>query len=113
MTFTPYGRIDLGPLYECLEILDVDKIKYLETSKFMYKLKKNILPTSIGNYFDQVNNRSSTHNYSLRNRERPVSQIVPRLASGQNSMQYRGEIIWNEIPLDIQDCVSLHRFKKG
>ena len=111
MTFTPFGRVDLDPLYKCLNILDVDKVKYFETSKFLYKLKKNLLPTTIGNYFEVTTNQS-THNYSLRNRERPVSQIVPRLVSGENSMQYRGEKIWDEIPQIIQSCVSLKNFKR-
>ena len=111
MTFTPFGRVDLDPLYKCLNILDVDKVKYFETSKFLYKLKKNLLPTTIGNYFEVVTNQH-THNYSLRNRERPVSQIVPRLVSGENSIQYRGEKIWDEIPQVIQNCNSLKNFKR-
>ena len=111
MTFTPFGRIDLNPLYECLKILDVNKVKYFETSKYLFKLKKNLLPTTIGNYFESINNRG-THNYSLRNRERPVSQIFPRLAPGENSIQYRGEKIWNEIPQDIQNLDSFKKFKR-
>ena len=111
MTFTPFGRVDLIPLYECLKILDVDKVKHFETSKYLFKLKKNLLPTTIGNYFELIDNRC-THNYSLRNRERPVSQISPRLASGENSIQYRGERIWNEIPQEIQNCDSFKKFKR-
>ena len=111
MTFTPFGRIDLAPLYECLKILDVDQVNYLETSKFLYKLKTNILPTKIGNYFE-VMGSASNHNYLLRNRERPASRITPRLVSGQNSIQYRGEKIWDEIPLDIRNCDSLKKFKR-
>ena len=111
MTFTPFGRIDLAPLYECLNILDVDQVKYLETSKFLYKLKTNILPTKIGHYFEVLSN-APNHNYLLRNRERSGSQITPRLVSGQNSIQYRGEKIWNEIPLAIRNCDSLKKFKK-
>ena len=112
ITFAPFGRVDLHPLYSCLKILDVDKVKYLEISKYLYKLKKNLLPTKIGGFFE-VKNNCPTHSYSLRNRERPVSQIVPRLASGQNSIQYRGEQIWDEIPEIIQNCSSLNKFKKA
>ena len=111
MTFTPFGRIDLAPLYECLNILDVDQVKYLGTSKFLYKLKTIILPTKIGHYFEVLSN-APNHNYLLRNRERSGSQITPRLVSGQNSIQYRGEKIWNEIPLAIRNCDSLKKFKK-
>ena len=112
MTFAPFGRVDLQPIYECLKILDVEKVKYLETSKYLYKLKKNILPTKIGQYFEIINNHSN-HRYSLRNRSRVTPQIAPRLASGQNSLQYRGDRIWNEIPQVIQSCNSLNAFKRA
>ena len=113
MTFAPFGRIDLDPIYNFLNILDLDKVKYFETSKLMYKLKNNLIPTPIGNYFELRGDRTSNHNYSLRNRERLVSQIVPRLESGKNSIQYRGEQIWNEIPIIIRSCNSLQKFKKA
>ena len=112
MLFAPFGRLDLDPIYDYLKILDVNKVKDLETSKFMYKLKNNILPVTIANYFQPVNHSSLTHSYSLRKREAVASKISPRLASGKNSMQYQGEELWSEIPQDIQTCPSLIKFKK-
>ena len=53
MLFAPFGRIDLDPLYDYLKILDVDKVKMLETSKFMYKQKNNAFPVTIAYYFEQ------------------------------------------------------------
>ena len=113
MLFAPFGRLDLDPIYDYLKILDVDKVKDLETSKFMYKLKNNILPVTIANYFQPVNHNSSTHSYSLRKREAVTSKISPRLASGKNSMQYQGEQLWSEIPQEIQACQSLIKFKRA
>ena len=113
MLFVPFGRVDLDPIYDYLKILDVNKVKYLETSKFMYKMKNNILPVTIANYFEPPSYSSSTHNYSLRKREAVVSKISPRLASGKNSMQYQGEQLWSEIPHDIQTCQSLIKFKRA
>ena len=74
MLFAPFGRLDLDPIYDYLKILDVNKVKDLETSKFMYKLKNNILPVTIANYFQPVNYSSSTHSYSLRKREVVISK---------------------------------------
>ena len=74
MLFAPFGRLDLDPIYDYLKILDVNKVKDLETSKFMYKMKNDILPVTIENYFQPVNHRSSTHNYSLRMREAVASK---------------------------------------
>ena len=90
MLFAPFGRLDLDPIYDYLKILDVNKVKDLETSKFMYKMKNNILPVTIANHFEPTNH-GSTHSYLLRKREAAVSKISPRLTSGKNSMQYHGE----------------------
>ena len=40
ITFAPFGRVDLELIYGYLKILDVEKVFYLETSKYMYKSKK-------------------------------------------------------------------------
>ena len=112
MLFAPFGRIDLDPLFDYLKILDVDKVKMLETSKFMYKQKNNALPVTIANYFEQKSG-PPTHSYSLRKREKVVFRISPRLASGKNSIQYHGEELWNEIPQMIKNCNSLVKFKKS
>ena len=113
MTFAPFGRNDLNPIYDCLKILDLDKVSYLETSKFMYKLKNDLLPTIIGCYFESNVRCPPTHSYALRRRERIITQITPRLVSGQNSIQYRGELLWNEIPDTLKNCNSLKSFKKA
>ena len=40
ITFSPFGHIDMKPIYECLEILDLKNAFLLETSKFIFKQKK-------------------------------------------------------------------------
>ena len=39
MTFAPFGRIDMNPILNYLEILDIDDIFLLETAKLIYKIK--------------------------------------------------------------------------
>ena len=39
ITFAPFGRVDLNPIYKELKLLDVKSTFYFETSKFMFKLK--------------------------------------------------------------------------
>lgn len=67
MTFTPFGRTDLVPIYSIIRILDVEQVLYLETCKYMFKLKTDLLPTNIGSYFD-VPWSNTTHSYNLRKR---------------------------------------------
>ena len=41
MTFAPFGRIDLKPIYRELKVLDVKDTLFLENSKHMFKLKND------------------------------------------------------------------------
>ena len=52
MTFAPYGPLDLQPIYQELDILNLDQRFLLERGKSMYKKKRNLLPTVIANFFN-------------------------------------------------------------
>ena len=39
MTFAPYGNIDLNPIFDFLQVLDLDKMISFELGKFLYKKK--------------------------------------------------------------------------
>ena len=110
MTFAPFGRVDLKPIYDCLKILDVKNVFLLETSKFLYKSKNDLLPTIIGNYFEvQRNSRLP----SLRPRNISSPEIIIRLVSGEKSIQYRGVKVWENIPDQIKTSESFISFKKN
>ena len=114
MVFAPYGNIDLNHAYNYLKILDVAKIYMLETGKFHYKLKKDLLPTEIGNYFKTSADNEIQHDYGLRSR---ANNRAPRFFSlskiGEKSIQYKGNQIWNAMPLDIKKSESLSIFKSA
>ncbi len=61
-----------------------------ERGKFMFKKKKNLLPTAIANYFE----------------------ISSRPVIGQKSIQNEGEIFWRELPQYLKDINSSVTFKK-
>ena len=69
MTFAPFGRIDIDELYLKLRLLGLDKIHYLEKSKFMHKYYNNKLPAFFDKYFE--NHDTINHSYNLRNRNPP------------------------------------------
>ena len=110
MTFAPFGRIDLEPIYKELYILDVKDTFILETSKFMFKLKKGLLPVSIGDYFGDSQTENRIIPYNLRNRDRP-RLISTRLSSSENTIRIRGERVWNYIP-EIVTNTSFQTFKR-
>jgi len=112
ITFAPFGRIDLKPIYKDLQLLDVRDTFFLETSKFMFKVKNDLLPVRFAYHFENNNLISSLQSsYSLRSRVR-VNRVVTRLLASENSIQVRGENIWNEIPDIIKHETSLYTFKR-
>lgn len=109
MTFAPFGRIDIEPVFTFLKILDVKKVFLLETGKFMYKKQKDLIPVSIGNYFKFRQNNSI---YNLRSsKENSNSSILYRLGSSEKSIQFRGTKIWEGLPNEVKTCESLIFFK--
>ncbi len=112
ITFAPFGHIDLKPIYKDLQLLDVRDTFFLETSKFMFKVKNDLLPVTFANHFENNNLMPSLQSsYSLRSRVR-VNRVVTRLLASENSIQVRGENIWNEIPDIIKHEASLYTFKR-
>ena len=113
MLFVHLGRTDdLQPIYNILQILKVENVFYLESSKYMYKLKNDLLPITIGNYFEDQSSRLAPRYYNMRNMRELPQNISPRLLSGEKSMQFRGEILWSEISDSSKNSNSLNTFKK-
>ena len=110
ITFAPFGRVDLEPIYSYLKILDLDKVFFLETAKYMYKLKNGAIPVPVGNHFE-LRNTAPTHNYNLRNRG-TTPRIDTRLESSEKSIQLRGEKIWKDLPENQKSSTSMNKFKR-
>ena len=111
MTFAPFGRIDISPLLNYLEILDIDDIFSLETSKLVFKLKKEMIALPLSSYFE-VRNQNATHSYNLRHRNRTEQPIIHRTSYALKSLQYRTPFVWNNIPDHLKCCETLSSFKK-
>ena len=111
ITFAPFGNIDLSPAYKQLNLLSIEKTYHFEIAKFTYKLKKNLLPTSLGNYFE-LSSDQQTHNHFVRNRSRPI-RFLSKTKTGEKSIQYNSFQLWKEIPLDIKGSQTFNIFKKS
>ena len=111
ITFAPFGRIELEPLYKELQILNLKNTFYLETSKFMFKLENDMLPQRFANHFENEPFTSHKSSYALRC-NRGMKRMVTRLVSSKNSIQIRGPDLWKNIPEIFKKCSSLHNFKK-
>ena len=114
MTFAPFGNIDLHPIFEFLNVLNLDQMISFELGKFLYKINQNLLPPStVGNYFEPdpfVNH----HSYGLRSRTANLpTRIVCRTKYAEKSIQIHGSKFWSKIPENIQTSISLSIFKRS
>ena len=79
----------------------------------MFKDKHGLLPATItiANHFEFENRLDNRYRF-----RRGVNDTTPRLlyrtASGEKSVQHRGEKLWNDLPPYIKDLDSLKSFKR-
>ena len=74
----------------------------------MYKAKNNIGPSILNNIFP-LNNNIRTGLRSTSDFSRPRINTVH---FGKDSLHYFGSVIWDIIPLEIKNSISLINFKK-
>ena len=85
----------------------------LESAKFVFKSKNDLLPISdIANYWVRT---PSTNRPVRQTRNNGMSSIQIALLSNyaQKSIRIRGIDLWNEIPLDIRGDTTLNVFKRA
>ena len=75
----------------------------------MYKVKNNLGPSILENIF-----KLNTHSRpGLRTNSDFLRPRVNTVHFGKDSLQYFGSVIWNIVPQDIKNSVSLNSFKKS
>ena len=95
------------PLFSKLKIIPIFDLIKLNTSTFMFKFHKQLLPPLFGNMF-QIN--SSVHNYHTRqcnNLHHPLF----RSTSLSNSILYVGVREWNLLDYDMTSSSTITKFK--
>ena len=73
------------------------------------KIKKHrhTLPDVFHNYF--ISN-SLIHNYATRQKA-GLHLYSVNTTLGQRSIQYKGCVLWNKLPSELQEPISVNRFK--
>ena len=105
MTFAPFGRVDLEPVYRDLKILGLAEMHFLEKAKFMFKYFNGKLPQNFDNYFQQ--NEPNPQPYFLRH-ERRHHRITSRFS--EKMVKHNGMSIWNTVPDEIKRCNNIKSF---
>ena len=114
MSFASIGRLDVQQIYEHFKILDVDNSFLLETGKFIYKYKHELIPSDIiASHFSRSHSTQTIPRYSLRSQTNDRSVVPFELLSSfaQKSIQNRMSVVWNVIPTEIHNCESFSCFK--
>ena len=114
MTFAPFGNIDLHPIYDFLDVMNLEQMFHFELGKYLYKSNHDLIPiNATGNYFKPdpfVNN----HSYGLRSRTANVpTRLTCRTKFAEKSIQINGLKFWNKIPDAIKESPSTNIFKKA
>ena len=112
MTFAPF-RIDTEPIFNFLKFPNISQIFLLETAKFVFKSKHDLLPiNTIAKYFER---ERSSHQHNLRNRNHQVliTPLVLLSSYKKNSLHYRGMDMWRSIPDSLKLSESFNIFKKN
>ena len=95
-----------------LYLLKLQNAYLLELGKFAFKSENDLLPCSIGNYFE-VDNCAEQHSHFMRSvGDNIAPRIKSRTTSGEKSIQYRNSHLWADIPSEIKSYESLNSFKK-
>ena len=105
MTFAPFGKVDLDPVYKDLKILGLPEMHFLEKAKLMHKYHNGMLPEIFKDYFQ--NNATVSHSYNLR-RVRPQQPILSCYA--EKMIKHNGVDIWNTVPDKIKTMSNIKTF---
>ena len=102
-------RFSTNALYNELGLLKCMDVHKLYTYMFVYKQQNNMLPSVFNNYY------AKNHTIFTRSTRQSNDLHLPffRLSGGQKSLKYYGAKIWNDLPTDIKNIVSLSALKQS
>ena len=109
MSFAPFGNFSVDPLFEILEILNVDQIYMLEVAKFTFRDKFNLLPTNLAKFFETS---PSNRRVSQRNAQPATNYISYNTCAGAKSIQSKSIDIWNKVPDELKVVPWINSFKR-
>ena len=95
------------PLFIKLKTLTVSDINFLQTSMFMYRYNNNVLPVSFCSMFQRNN---EVHSYHTRQSTK-MHLSNPRTMLAHKSVRHSGPDVWNSIPAEMRNLLSIHSFK--
>ena len=100
----------MQPVYEILELLDIEQTYSLEIAKFAYKDKNSLLPTKIASYFETQIGRENVR--ATRQSTANAPQHTSFSSFGQKSIRNAISKVWIGIPDEIKSSTWFKSFKR-
>ena len=108
ITFSNYDR-STDELLRMVNWVKLDRQRLVEKTILMYKIVNRMVPDYLSSHFAF---RSDTLTYNLRESDFPLAIPQPRTNYCKRSLLYSGVVLWNGLPLDIRQSLSLDVFKR-
>ena len=86
----------------------LDRQRLVNKSIMMYKIVNNMVPEYLSSHFFL---RSDTLTYNLRDSDGTLAIPQPRTNYCKRRLSYSGVVLWNSLPLNIRQSLSLNEFK--
>ena len=108
ITFSNYD-CSTDELLRMVNWVKLDRQRLVDKAILMYKIVNRIVPDYVSSHFAF---RSDTLTYNLR--ESDFSLAIPQPCTNccKRSLSYSGAVLWNGLPLDIRQSLSLDVFKR-
>ena len=108
ITFSNYDR-STDELLRMVNWVKLDRQRLVDKSILMYKILNRMVPDYLSSHFAF---RSDTLTYNLRESDFSLAIPQPRTNYCKRSLSYSGAVLWNGLPLDIRQSLSLDVFKR-
>ena len=106
----PHIYSNLEEAQNRLNMLSFSESVFLQKAKVMYKVSNNIAPEYLTDLFKmrESNSNSTLNLRSVSNKHFLIPK--PKTNLFKNSLSYSGALVWNSIPLDIKNSMTLNSF---
>ena len=106
LTFSNYDA-DVDNIFELLGWKNLTCQRQIQRATMVYKSLHGLVPEYLCSRF--VNRDTA---YSLRDSESKVNVPLPRTNYYKNSFNYSGAVLWNSLPCEVRQAMSLKQFKQ-
>ena len=107
ITFSNYDH-STDELLRMVNWVKLDCQRLVNKSIMMYKIVNNMVPEYLSSRFVF---RSDTLTYNLRDSDGTLAIPQPCTNYCKRSLSYSGVVLWNSLPLNIRQSLSLNEFK--